>query len=114
MGKIPKTEKPFWTKGAKVKQSKVANHAKLYNSARWKAVREKQLKIAPMCEACIKKGIDTIATQVDHIKAITWGGSQLDLENLQSLCYSCHGKKSRKEQEALKNGLVMEFIRGVV
>ena len=114
MPKIPKSGRPFWTKGAKVKQSKVANHAKLYNSARWKAVREKQLKIAPMCEACLKKGIDTIATQVDHIKAITWGGSQLDLENLQSLCYRCHGIKSRKEQQAIRNGLVMEFSRGVV
>ena len=114
MAKIPKTEKPFWTKGAKTKTSKVANHAKLYNSARWKAVREKQLKIQPLCEACLNNGIDTIATQVDHIKAITWGGSELDLRNLQSLCYRCHGIKSRKEQQAIKNGLVMEFSRGVV
>jgi len=114
MPNIPKTDKPFWTKGAKVKQSKVANHAKLYNSARWKAVREKQMKIQPLCEVCLNKEINTVATQVDHIKAITWGGSELDLENLQSLCYSCHGKKSKREQQAISNGLQIEFSRGVI
>ncbi len=114
MGKIPKTERPFWTKGAKVKGSKVANHAKLYNSARWKAVREKQLKIQPLCEVCLNKQINEVATQVDHIKAITWGGSELDLQNLQSLCYRCHGKKSKREQQAISNGLQIEFSRGVI
>ena len=114
MAKIPKSEKPFWTKGQKVKQSKVANHAKLYNSARWRAVREKQLKTQPLCEACLRKGIDEPAVQVDHIKAISFGGDPLNMENLQSLCYRCHGIKSRKEQQAIRNGLVMEFSRGIV
>ena len=114
MPKIPKSDRPYWTKAAKTKTSKVANHAKLYNSARWKAVREKQLKIQPLCEACLNNGIDEPATQVDHIRAISFGGDPLNIENLQSLCYRCHGIKSRKEQEAIKNGLVIEFVRGVV
>ena len=114
MGKIPRTDPPYWTKGAKTKVSKVANHAKLYNSARWKAVREKQLKIQPLCEACLNNGIDKPAVQVDHIKAISFGGDPLNMENLQSLCYRCHGIKSRKEQQAIKNGLVIEFFRGIV
>lgn len=114
MPNIPKTDKPYWTKGAKVKGGKVANHAKLYNSARWKAVREKQLKIQPLCEVCLNKQINEPATQVDHIKAISFGGDPLNLENLQSLCYKCHGKKSRKEQDALSNGLQIEFSRGVI
>jgi 5-methylcytosine-specific restriction endonuclease McrA len=114
MAKIPKTDRPFWTKGAKTKVSKVANHAKLYNSARWKAVREKQMKIQPLCEACLKNDLTEAATQVDHIKAITFGGSELDLKNLQSLCYRCHGKKSKREQQAISNGLTIEFSRGVI
>ena len=114
MPKIPKSERPYWTKGAKVKVSKVANHAKLYNSARWKAVREKQMKIQPLCEVCLNNDLTEAATQVDHIKAITFGGSELDLQNLQSLCYRCHGKKSKREQEAISNGLIIEFTRGVI
>jgi len=114
MGKIPRTEAPYWTKGAKTKVSKVANHAKLYNSARWKAVREKQMKIQPLCEVCLNNDLTEAATQVDHIKAITFGGSELDLENLQSLCYRCHGKKSKREQDGQKNGVIIEFTRGVI
>lgn len=34
---------------------------------------------------------------VDHIQPIRFGGAALDMENLQSLCWSCHSAKSVKE-----------------
>jgi 5-methylcytosine-specific restriction endonuclease McrA len=34
---------------------------------------------------------------VDHIVPIRFGGRSLDMDNLQSLCWSCHSAKSIKE-----------------
>ena len=34
---------------------------------------------------------------VDHIQPIKQGGQALDMDNLQSLCWSCHSAKSIKE-----------------
>jgi 5-methylcytosine-specific restriction protein A len=39
----------------------------------------------------------TEAKEVDHIKPISEGGEAFDIGNLQSLCVSCHAKKSAKE-----------------
>jgi 5-methylcytosine-specific restriction protein A len=36
--------------------------------------------------------------ELDHIKPIRLGGEMYDIENLQSLCKSCHGRKSAKER----------------
>lgn len=70
-----------------------------YNTPEWRAVRAKKLNITPVCEIChIKK-----ATLVDHIKPIKEGGSRLDLDNLQSLCWSCHSKKSILEGSRFGN-----------
>jgi HNH endonuclease. len=40
----------------------------------------------------IKEGRD-----VDHIQPIRLGGEVYDLDNLQTLCKSCHNRKSGKE-----------------
>ena len=42
------------------------------------------------------------ATQVDHIKPIADGGEPWDLENLRSLCASCHSKKTGRDRLARK------------
>jgi 5-methylcytosine-specific restriction endonuclease McrA len=39
----------------------------------------------------------TPAAMVDHIVPIRQGGAALDMNNLQSLCWSCHCAKSIKE-----------------
>ena len=51
----------------------------------------------PLCEECMRQGKETPATMVDHITPIRQGGRALDMENLQSLCWSCHSAKSVKE-----------------
>jgi 5-methylcytosine-specific restriction protein A len=42
---------------------------------------------------CLKEGRASMAEIADHIKPIKEGGARLDINNLQSLCRSCHNKK---------------------
>ncbi|HPF54679.1 MAG TPA: HNH endonuclease [Clostridia bacterium] len=65
-----------------------------YASARWRSLRKQKLALNPMCEECARQNRLTPATMVDHIIPIKQGGQALDMENLQSLCWSCHSAKS--------------------
>lgn len=68
-----------------------------YKTAIWKATREKKLHINPFCEECQKIGKFIKGKIVDHIIPIKQGGAPYDLENLQTLCWSCHSRKSIEE-----------------
>lgn len=68
-----------------------------YTSPAWRQARKRQLTEHPFCEECLKSGKRTKAAMVDHIVPIRKGGSRLDAENLQSLCWSCHSRKSAEE-----------------
>lgn len=70
---------------------------KFYHSEEWKNLRKLKLSVSPLCEECKRTGKLVKATMVDHITPIKQGGGALDINNLQSLCYSCHSKKSAKE-----------------
>ena len=61
------------------------------------AVRKQKLTSSPFCEECYKNGTIIKATMVDHIVPIKQGGAPLDMDNLQSLCWSCHSRKSIEE-----------------
>lgn len=65
-----------------------------YNSKEWKKKRADFLIEHPFCEECRREGRLTAATVVDHITPIRMGGAELDDNNLQALCASCHTKKS--------------------
>jgi 5-methylcytosine-specific restriction protein A len=60
---------------------------------RWKKLRDYKLACDPMCEV---DGCPNPATEVDHITPKADGGTD-DWDNLQSLCKSCHSKKTWKE-----------------
>jgi len=66
---------------------------KFYESVAWRRLRRIKLETNPLCEDCGK----VKATTADHIVPIKQGGAALDIANLQSLCGSCHSKKSVKE-----------------
>ena len=74
-----------------------------YNTPRWRAVRKKKLTSSPFCEECVKNGTIVKATLVDHILPIKQGGAPLDITNLQSLCWSCHSRKSIQEGSRFGN-----------
>jgi 5-methylcytosine-specific restriction protein A len=79
----------------KPEQSK---HKKLYNSSRWQDLRRYVLNKQPLCVECLKNNRITPATVVDHIKPHK-GNKDLfyDINNLQSMCKSCHDRKTAKE-----------------
>jgi 5-methylcytosine-specific restriction endonuclease McrA len=76
---------------------------KFYDSSAWRALRKLKLQRNPMCEICFAYGRLTEATIVDHIVAVrdSYEG-RLDIENLQSVCLSCHSRKTRQEEKSVK------------
>ena len=67
--------------------------------ARWRRARLRHLKANPLCVHCLRDGRSVAAHQVDHIDAVDgpldpkfW-----DATNWQSLCDSCHSKKTVAE-----------------
>lgn len=72
---------------------------RFYQRTAWKNVRTLQLQLEPLCRKCRAAGKLIAASIVDHITAIADGGAELDLDNLQSLCASCHNTKTRSESK---------------
>jgi len=64
--------------------------AELYNSRKWRGFRLSYLKLNPVCAKCTQS-----AKYLDHIKPISQGGEVWNLANLQGLCPSCNGRKTR-------------------
>lgn len=68
-----------------------------YKSAVWRKTRAYKLRMNPLCEECMRQGRLRTAVLVDHITPIKKGGARLDVYNLQSLCQSCHNRKTAGE-----------------
>ena len=102
MPTLPKGKKRPWIP-EKPKHMREVDNASFYNSKRWRALRNYFIQKNPICKICQSKGIIKGAQCVDHIKALTIGGSQVDINNLQSLCNSCHAKKSSREGAEKRN-----------
>ncbi len=68
----------------------------------WKDdLRPGQLVREPFCRECAKRGIRTPATVVDHIRPHRGDWALfIDPANHQSLCKSCHDRKTAREQAA--------------
>jgi len=63
----------------------------------WLRLRKKKLQVNPACEECWRRGFVVAADEVHH--KIAFSGTQdplrMDWDNLESLCESCHSKKTR-------------------
>ena len=68
-----------------------------YRQVRWRTVRALHLQGEPLCRTCKSEKRLTPAVMVDHIVPVKAGGQRYDEDNLQSLCDSCHAKKSQSE-----------------
>lgn len=62
----------------------------------WRQIRNRYIQAHPWCVACLKQEKMTLAEEVDHILPLSRGGTH-DERNLQSVCKSCHSRKSAKE-----------------
>lgn len=79
----------------------MSQHKHLYNSARWKRMRARQLESEPLCRMHAELGQLVGATVVDHVKAHR-GDVELffDHDNLQSLCKPCHDAHKQAQEHS--------------
>lgn len=76
-------------------------YIKFYRTTAWKSVRKVALlRDDGLCQLCLVDGIITEAQMVDHIipVLVDWE-KRLELNNLQSLCYSCHARKTSDDKK---------------
>lgn len=102
MPNLPRGKKPAYLP-TKTQRRKPTSDQRFYKSAAWKKLRLLKIAQTPFCEACFMAGIltdCTFAQPIDHVVRIDDGGAMLDLQNLCTLCESCHNRKSAME----KNG----------
>ena len=73
------------------------DHQRLYDTARWKRIRQAQLAREPWCAECSRANIYRPATDVDHY--VVHRGDELLFYTgeLQSLCHACHSRKTAGE-----------------
>ncbi|MCY1399369.1 HNH endonuclease [compost metagenome] len=70
---------------------------------RWQKARERYLLDHPLCVYCMRNGMTTAASVVDHIVAhegdlaLFW-----DEANWQSLCGPCHSSTKQREEAAAR------------
>lgn len=65
----------------------------LYNSRHWRKLSKLKLSHNPLCEMCYNSGVLEPAVLVHHIIEVKVDYSKrFDIDNLQSLCKSCHNK----------------------
>lgn len=56
----------------------------------WRRARAAKLERTPTCEDCERRGVTEVAVEVHHIEHLSKGGHRLHLDNLRSLCSTCH------------------------
>ena len=77
-------------------QSRSKDSYKIYHSTRWKKLRNRQLSKEPLCVNFAVCG--NHASIADHIVEIKDSGEPFSINNLQSMCQSCHNSKSAQER----------------
>lgn len=71
----------------------------MYNTDKWRLdLRPTQLLREPFCRECARRGLRVKATDVDHIVDHKGDWEKFrDRDNLESLCHSCHSRKTARE-----------------
>ena len=65
-------------------------------------IRRRHFQLFPLCGHCEDKGRATLATVLDHIQPLEFGGLDFDRDggkNRQGLCHACHDIKTRKDRK---------------
>jgi 5-methylcytosine-specific restriction protein A len=100
-------QKLYWKCEVAPRREKIA----FYDTAGWKRVRTRFLKVEPLCRECLKHGVTTAAVLVDHIIPIEQNGHRFKKENLQPLCSLCHQKKRAFEAGLAMKGLTYADLK---
>ena len=106
MPNFPKSKLRPWipkrirdNKGNKPVSRSSDEYVSFYQSKQWRSLRNYYIQMFPLCELCDKQGYTIAGECVDHIKPMRFGGSHISMDNLQTLCNSCHASKSGKESQ---------------
>ena len=80
--------------------------ARLYASARWKALRKQHLKAQPLCVHCGKRG-----TVADHVQGHlgNWLARFFDPAGLQTLCWPCHSSKTAGSESTASGARTLQL-----
>lgn len=87
--------------GMNSKEERRKERQAVYNTPRWKQLRNLKIQESPLCEDCLKEGRVTPAEEVHHIKSFCVRGISeeekyrraYDYNNLVALCKDCHHKR---------------------
>jgi 5-methylcytosine-specific restriction endonuclease McrA len=98
MPTLPKSNRPPWMPERKAwdqvrTREEVDIYRNVYNTPRWRAVRDAKRMANPICEMCKREPVHTI----DHKRPIRAGGDPWDTDNIQSLCKGCNASKTGKQ-----------------
>lgn len=74
-----------------------SHHARI-DGKRWRNLRRQILAGNPVCAV---PGCGRLATQVDHIVALSQGGAPFDLDNLRPICGPCNASKASRVRNDL-------------
>lgn len=75
---------------------------KAYKSRAWEIIRTAQLTRAPLCAACMQRGVINSGEHVDHVFPWKLFGPHAFRFNLfQSLCGACHSTKGALERRGI-------------
>jgi len=97
MPTIKKAERPPWMPERKVHGRRLKPNSEVYNQRNYrKRVRLHKMR-NPYCVECEKQGLITPVDVTDHVDPINQGGAVYDEANWQSLCHTCHNRKSGGE-----------------
>ena len=98
---MPTLQKPSKQKSRTFKRE---DRQKIYQSTKWKKLREVKLMNDPLCEICLSKGIIKPAVDIHHIDSFMnyTGNRRLETaynyNNLKSLCKECHSELHKSNQ----------------
>ena len=94
------TKTPSWKRKPGIENAK--RYSKIYKTNRWRKLRHWFISVNPLCKMCKDNNVISKGEVVDHITPIQNGGSEWNVNNLQTLCNKCHKIKTNKEMNERK------------
>lgn len=99
MPHLKRTVRRPWLPEHKPQSGRRHANTEFYRSAAWRKLRLVKLEQQPLCEECLKHDPGILRRRWSTTSSRSIGaGRPLDLQNLQSLCNSCHNRKSARER----------------